>query len=479
VLDRQVCDRARIARDARFDGQFFTGVVTTRIYCRPICPVRPARSENVRFYPSAAAAEGAGFRPCLRCRPELAPDLDPLASVALVARGLKLINRGFLDEHRVHELASELAVGERQLTRLFRTQLGTTPGATAQTRRVQLAKRLLDETEMPITQIAFAAGFSSIRRFNAAFVATYGRSPGGLRRGSQQIDAQAPIAVRLAFRPPYDWASLVALLKADAIPGVEVVTSSVYQRTVSVDGRPGWFAVSPIPGENSLRLRLHLPDGVRIGGFIERVRGMLDLSANPRQIQCQLSRHLWAAQLLSRAPGLRLPGAWDGFEVAVRVLVVEDIGHDATEPVLRRLVLRHGQGPLGVPAGGPTMLFPTPTALTQASFVEDGLSGRTGERIQHLARAVIDRTIVFEPSVTFDDLACRLERIGGFDQPTAHWIAMRSLSEPDAQPFGTRAVCGLATWDHSMFAEHQEWRPWRSYIAVSLILDRHRQPAPI
>jgi AraC family transcriptional regulator, regulatory protein of adaptative response / DNA-3-methyladenine glycosylase II len=470
VLDPDVCDRARVARDARFDGRFFTGVLTTHVYCRPICPVRPARSANVRFFPSAGAAEEAGFRPCLRCRPELAPDADVQSSVAVVARGVKLINRGFLDGHTVLELASELAVGERQLTRLFRRQLGTTPGALARTRRVQLAKRLLDETRMPIIQVAFAAGFSSLRRFNAAFTETYRRSPAQMRRGPRHSLDQSPITLRLPFRPPLDWASLLLLLKADVTPGVESVASGIYRRTVRVDGHPGWFEVSTVPGECYLRLRLRLADYASIGRIIERVRGIFDLSANPEQVRSQLGRDCQLARLLIEIPDLRLPGTWDGFEVAVRAVVVDDVGHARATEAMHGLALSYGQClELGQP-GGPDVVFPTPATLTRADLAGCGLSDRGNERVRRLAQATLDGLISFEPAADFGTLWTSLAQVGGFDQPTAQWIAMRALGEPDALLFGTRAFVGTDVLEQLSVTEHEAWQPWRSYVAVLLQL---------
>jgi AraC family transcriptional regulator of adaptative response / DNA-3-methyladenine glycosylase II len=256
MLNADLCDRARLARDARFDGRFVTGVRTTRVYCRPICPVKPAQSAHVCFFPSAAAAERAGFRPCLRCRPETAPG-TPMwhGSGATVSRGLTLINGGFLDEHRVEALAEVLGIGARHLTRLFMQHLGAPPHLLARTRRVQLAKQLLDETQLAVTEIAFAAGFSSVRRFNAAFKDTYGHPPSQVKRtGHGRSLNGRTVILQLAYRPPFHWSRLAALLAAEATPGVEAVRDGAYGRTIAVGQAAGWFSVRPVPGQHRLRL---------------------------------------------------------------------------------------------------------------------------------------------------------------------------------------------------------------------------------
>ena len=304
-----------MARDRRFDGRFFTGVLTTKIYCRPICPVRPARSANVRFYPSAPAAELAGFRPCLRCRPEAAPGSPAWrGSSTSVSRGLALIDRGFLDDHGLAELAAALGMGPRHLTRLFVQHCGAAPGAVARTRRVQVAKRLLDETALRMTDVALAAGFASVRRFNEVFRATYRRCPSHVRRRrAAAVDSAGGIALRLYYRPPYDWPVMLGFLSAQALPGVECVSGDEYRRTISLGAAQGWLAVRPARDEPALRVVLHLSEYSRLKPAIDRLHTLFDLRADPVSIGRAL------APLLRRSGARipRLPGAWDGFEVAV------------------------------------------------------------------------------------------------------------------------------------------------------------------
>lgn len=472
MLSADICARARLARDARFDGRFFTGVLTTRIYCRPICPVKPAKSTNVCFFPSAAAAERAGFRPCLRCRPETAPGTPAWhGSGATVSRGLSLINAGFLDEHRVEALAEVLGIGARHLTRLFMQHLGASPSMLAHTRRVQIAKKLLDETAMAITEIAFVAGFSSIRRFNTVFKDTYGRPPSHLKRASRGGNLNGrTVTLQLAYRPPFNWSLLAALLGAEATPGVEAVSDGEYRRTIAIDQAAGWFSVRPVPGQNLLRLSLQLPDYARLKHIIERVRTMFDLSANPVEIGRHLGRHPQMAPVVRRAPGLRLPGAWDGFEVAVRVLVARDVGHLCTAAVMGKLAATYGQPLVASEDRGLTTLFPTAASLMQAPLANLGLSRGAAHGIQRLAGAVVRGDIRFDPSVAFDGVINGLTRAAALDPASAHWVAMRTLGEPDANPFGAASASTppMPPW---LDATAQEaLRPWRSYAAVLLAL---------
>ncbi len=470
MLNAKICERARMARDARFDGRFFTGVHTTGIYCRPICPVRPAKAAHVCFFPSAAAAERHGFRPCLRCRPETAAGTPAWqGSAATISRGLTLINGGFLDEHSVEALAAVLGMGARHLTRLFMKHLGAPPHALARTRRVQIAKQLLDETSMPITEIAFAAGFSSIRRFNTAFKDTYGQPPSHLRRnGHGQTLGQGAVTLQLAYRPPFNWPLLTGLLTDEATPGVESVRDSEYRRTIAIGPIAGWFSVRPILDRNLLYLSIQIADYTRLKNVIERVRTIFDLDANPGQIEHQLAEHPQCASLVRQAAGLRLLGAWDGFEVAVRVLVARDVGRDRTATVMSKLAATYGQPFVSSGAPHVTTLFPSATALMQASIASLGLSRTAENSINTLARAVVDGRIRFDPLLTFDELVSGLMRIANLDLPSAHWVAMRTLGEPDANPFGAPSLPTALVPQWLTATTQDTLRPWRSYAAMLL-----------
>lgn len=460
MLDARVCDRARVSRDVRFDGRFFSGVLTTKIYCRPICPVRPARSQTVVFFPTAAAAESAGFRPCLRCRPEAAPGSPAWqGAAATVSRALRLIiDQGALDEGGVADLAATLGIGPRHLSRLFLKYVGASPTAAARTRRVQLAKTLLTDTRLSVPDVAFAAGFQSIRRFNAVFRETYRRPPSAVRRQLEEapFDGGA-ITLRLAFRPPLGWRNVVRLFSAECTPGVEEVSLQGYRRTVLVHGQVGWFSVRPVRAENQIELRVCLPAYTRLRALIERVHRMFDLGADPVRITRQLASDGDLVPLLNRLRGVRLPGAWDGFEVAVYRVVLRDVGRSTAGRVMERLASTYGRHLEPRPPRGPHILFPDAEALAQSGSSNLGLSRTGAQDLRRLAAATAAGSIQFL-TASFDDLVAQLTTTARFDPATAHWIAMRSLAEPDAVPFGIEYS--------PLDTEHQRWRPWRSYVAV-------------
>ncbi|MBB1625832.1 bifunctional transcriptional activator/DNA repair enzyme AdaA, partial [Achromobacter sp. UMC71] len=318
-LDHDACYSAIQVRDARYDGRFFTAVKTTGIYCRPVCPARTPLSRNVVFYPTAAAAQEAGFHPCLRCRPETAPAAGPIRDLPdSVSRALAQIELGALDDAGIDALAARLGVGERQLRRQFRQHLGASPIAVAQTRRVLLAKQLIHETRLPMAEIAFAAGFGSIRRFNEIFLDLFGRAPGDLRRSSQpdlSAGPQGEIKLLLRYRPPYDWHSMLAFLRARAIPGIERVTDNSYTRSISLDGSQGTVRVEPGPG-HALQATVRFPRLQALPTIIARLRRVFDLSSDPAALAAQLAHDPVMATLTATRPGLRVPGAWDGFELA-------------------------------------------------------------------------------------------------------------------------------------------------------------------
>lgn len=456
MLDREICDRARIARDSRFDGRFVSGVLTTRIYCRPVCPVRPARSANVIFFPTAAAAETAGFRPCLRCRPEAAPGSAAWrGTAATVSRALRLIDRGALDEGHVVDLAAALGVGARHLTRLFMEHVGAPPTAAARTRRVQLAKMLLTESRLPMTEVAFAAGFRSVRRFNAVFRQTYRRPPSSIRRADPAAIDGGGLTLRLAYCPPLGWPGTARRLAAECTPGVEDVGPGGYRRTVAIDGRAGWLSVGPVAGRSQVELRLQLPDYQPLRAVIERVSRLLDLGADPEAIAGQLAVDGGLGRLRSRLRAVRLPGAWDGFEVAVHRVLRRHVGAAGARDAAGRLARALGRPLAAGPPAGPDRLFPEPETLAAAGPRVLGLSAAAARDLRRLGEATAGGAIRFQ-TATFDELVAQLEREARFDRATAHWIAMRSLAEPDAVLGGLNGSAAVS----------ERWRPWRSYVAI-------------
>ena len=474
-LNTRALDRARISRDPRFDGKFFIAVTSTGIYCRPVCPVRSPKRTNIRYYPTAAAAAEAGYRPCLRCRPEAAPGTPAwLGTSAVVRRALRLIDEGLLDQASVDEFASRLGIGSRHLHRLFVQHVGASPIVVAQTRRLHFAKRLLDETNLPITEIALAAGFGSVRRFNSAFRQTYQRPPRDLRR--RRGDGLLPqpgdeVVLKLAFRPPYDWIQVCDFLAARAVPGVERVDKRGYARTVVGGGSHGVICVQPLDGEDALELRVRGTAPAVLFQLSSAVRRTFDLAADPARIALAFRSDAVLARLVKRRPGLRIPGAWDPFECAVRAVLGQQISVPAARTLAMRLVARVGR-PIATAENGLTHLFPTPADLATADL--DGL-GLTKVRIcalKALARAVADGDLAFHDPV--EQVTAALAALPGIGAWTSQYVALRALSEPDAFPSSdlvlrrTAAVNGtpLAVWALEALAE--TWRPWRGYAAMHL-----------
>jgi AraC family transcriptional regulator of adaptative response / DNA-3-methyladenine glycosylase II len=462
-LSHTICRSARLARDPRFDGKFFIGVRTTGIYCRPICPAPSPKEQNVSYYPSAAAAAEAGLRPCLRCRPECSPGTPAwLGSPVTVSRALRLISEGAMEDAGVDALAERLGIGSRHLRRLFLEHLGATPVAVAQTRRLLAAKKLIDETALPLTEIAIASGFGSIRRFNAAFRATWDRSPRELRRGRSAI-AGGPCTLELRYRPPFDWAAMVGFLSGRAIGGVEHVESELYRRTFvtsRVTSRgSGWFEVRP-GGKNALKLAIHCPDASDLLTIATRVRRLFDLDADPQTIATHLRHDPLLAPLVKAHPGLRVPGAWDGFEIGVRAILGQQVSVAGASTLAGRLVAAYGQ-PVAFDVEGLTHTFPSPVTLAKADIT--GMPAARAEAIRQFSRAVASGEVTFNAAVDSEAFHKQLCALPGIGPWTAQYVAMRALSDPDAFPASDlvlRRACGNN--------ETESWRPWRAYAAMHI-----------
>lgn len=466
TLDDDACYRAMTARDARFDGQFFTGVTSTGIFCRPVCPARTPGRANCNFYPSAAAALEAGFRPCLRCRPEVSPDRPAWAGTSIVVgRALRLINEGALDDAgSVERLAARVGLGERHLRRLFEEHLGASPVAVAQARRLLFAKRLLTETRLPLTEVALAAGFGSLRRFNDLFLRTYSRSPRLLRKeGLEAAAAAGAIEFKLPYRPPYDWRGVSGFLGKRAIPGVEqcdAASGGAYSRTVMIGGRPARLHVEPIRDADALRLRLEVASVSELRQVVERVTRMFDLGAEPAVIQERLGK--WGVA------GVRIPGAWDPFELAVRAILGQQVSVAAAVTMAARIVERWGETAANL-AGAPNRLFPAPDVLALADVASIGLPRARAETITGLARLVDSGALDLASLGSLDDAVRKLRSVRGIGEWTAQYIAMRAFSEPDAFPTGDLALRKAAdATDEELRKMAEAWRPWRAYAAFSL-----------
>lgn len=476
-LDHDACYRAISQRDARFDGRLFIGVKTTGVYCRPVCPARTPRSQNVNFYPTAAAAQEAGFRPCLRCRPETAPDMGAWRGTSnTVSRALALIELGALDAADVEALANRLGVGERQLRRLFRQHLGASPIAVAQTRRVLLAKQLIHETLLPMTEIAFAAGFGSVRRFNETFQTLFARAPGALRRASGpeiSAGARGEVSLLLRYQPPYDWAAMLNSLGRGAIAGVESIAGDSYCRTIALDGAWGTASVQPAAG-NALRATIRFPKLSSLPAIIARLRRVFDLAADPLAIAAHLAQDPALAPLVAARPGLRAPGAWEGFELAVRVVLEQGGAPGAATRLAGRMAEAYGVR-LAEPDGGLAVAFPTPEVLAVADLAALGVSRSRAATISALSAAMVADPHLFGAHRGLEETALRLQSIRGVDAVTAQYIAGRLLREPDAF-YAADADLARALADADgrrpdpgeVIARAEFWRPWRAYAAQHL-----------
>jgi AraC family transcriptional regulator of adaptative response / DNA-3-methyladenine glycosylase II len=475
-LDHDACYRAIQSRDARFDGRIFTGVKTTGIYCRPVCPARMPRSENVVFYPSAAAAEEAGFRACLRCRPETSPDLGAWKGVSnTVSRALSLIEAGALDDGDVEALAGRLGVGDRQLRRLFKLHLGATPVGVAQTRRVLLAKQLIQETQMPMAEVALAAGFGSVRRFNETFQHLYRRPPAALRRRVGVHEPAEGVTLKLRYKPPYDWDGLIAFLSLRAIPGVEVVTPARYARTIAIGADVGTLAVSRA-GADQLAVQVRFPRTSALPGILARVRRVFDLAADPAVIGEHLSADADLAARVALRPGLRVPGAWDGFELAIRAILGQQITVHAAVKLAGKLAAEYGEPlPEAWAQEGLTLAFPSAERMAAADLSTLGMPGARIRALSAMSAAAAADPALFGPRQDLAAAIAALKALPGIGEWTAQYIAMRQLREPDAFPAADIGLMraletpeGVRPTAAELLARAEAWRPWRAYAALHL-----------
>jgi AraC family transcriptional regulator, regulatory protein of adaptative response / DNA-3-methyladenine glycosylase II len=474
-LTRDVLDRARRSRDSRFDGKFFIAVTSTRIYCRTICPARVSIESNIRYYATAAAAAEAGYRPCLRCRPEAAPGSPAwLGTSAVVRRALRLIQQGALDEDSVDALAERVGIGVRHLDRLFAQHVGASPGAIAQTRRLHFAKRLLDDTALAVTDIALASGFRSVRRFNDAFRETYRRSPRELRkrrRTERRASDAAEIVLRLAYRPPYDWAHLHAFLADRAIPGVELIEGGEYARTITTADGYAVIRVRPVGPVNALELRIRGATPSDLFTLTLQVRRMFDLAADPIRICAALRADSVLRPLIAQRPGLRIPGAWEPFECGVRAIVGQQISGQAARTLLQRLVQRLGKR-IDVPGQHMTHLFPNASVIAEADLRGLGLTSLRRNALRSFACAVRDGSIRFDEPTA--DVMRTLSKLPGIGAWTAEYLALRALGEPDAFPQGDLILRRQLTATKTpmsaaaLAARAAAWRPFRGYAVFHL-----------
>jgi AraC family transcriptional regulator, regulatory protein of adaptative response / DNA-3-methyladenine glycosylase II len=465
--------RARLSRDARFDGRFFIGVLSTGIYCRPICPSPRCKRANVVFYATAAAAQADGFRPCRRCRPEVAPGCPAwLGPSAVVRRALRLIQDGTLDDGSVEELATRVGVGARHLSRLFFMHVGVSPSAVALTRRLHLAKQLLDETSLSVTHVAMASGFRSVRRFNEAFRAAFKCSPRESRKRRRLgfvLTGTDEVLLTLPFRPPYAWDSLAAFLRARALPGVECVSAHSYARTVRLGHGEALIDVTPIAGAHALRLKVARAPACSLFEMVTAARRMFDVSADPAQIASALGTDALLAQAVAARPGLRIPGTWEPFECLVRAALGESLERPARPGTLEALLERCGEA-LAEPFGSLQSLFPSPARVLQASLRGLGLDDARIVAVRALAEAVLERRL--DLTAPSEILVQALSTQFGFDSGATQYVLLRGLGEPDAWPLSAERLRGLTRSGAAANLEEraEAWRPWRGYGALYLAL---------
>ena len=454
-LDAESCRLARLSRDPRFDGEFFLAVRTTGIYCRPICPTRAPAEKNVSYYRNATQAAQAGYRPCLRCRPESAPDSPAWHGTSTtVQRALELIRQGALNSGSLAQLSDRLGVGERYLRKLFQRELGVSPQAVALNQRLLFAKKLLAESELPITDVAFAAGFGSVRRFNSAVQTQFKLTPSDLRKRRGGRINPSGIRLQLQYRPPYDWEGITRFFSRHAIAGVETVSAEGYRRNLWLAGAPASFQISHLPARNALELQLHLVDHSLLMPVVAQVRRMFDLDANPAVIRQALAQDAQLAPLVKAYPGLRAPGSWSLYESSVRAIVGQQVSTAAARSICARLAATTSPDP-------DHLVFPGAAAIAALGDSHFPMPGRRRDTLRSLCAQFSGR----EDAVNMPALAA-LKGVGPW---TVAMVAMRGAGDPDIFPnkdLGLEQAWERISGENTSLQDHStSWRPWRSYAA--------------
>ncbi len=481
-LDPDSCYRALRTRDPRFDGRLFVGVTSTGIYCRPICPARTPKRENCRFFSSSATAQAAGFRACLRCRPEISPELACWRGTSnTVSRALALIADGFLnrEDGTVEALATRVGMGARQLRRLFDQHLGVSPVAVVQTRRLLFAKQLLHDTKLSMAEVAMAGGFGSVRRFNDAFRALYHKPPRELRRdiipATRNVPGEAPVMLHIPYRPPYDWEAMLDYLRARAIEGLEVVEKGLYRRNLTHEGLHGTVTVAHMSERHSLLATIQFPSVRALQTIVTCVRHQFDVGADVDTITTHLSKDETLAPFIASRPGLRTPGCWNGFELAVRAVLGQQVTVEAARRLGGKLVDLWGSPLLNAGDTRLTRTFPSAGCLAVADLSRIGMPAARRATVKALAHAAAANPRLFLPRGSIEESIAQLRAIRGIGEWTAQYIALRALREPDAFPAtdlgilrGATQLGGVAPTAPQLLQRAEAWRPWRAYAAQYL-----------
>lgn len=454
--------RAHLTRDHRFDGKFFVAVKTTGIYCRPICPARKAKLQNLSFFLHASQAEAAGFRPCLRCRPETAPGSAAwIGTSAVIRRAVRLMETQAQDPLAIKTLSEQLGIGERWLRSLFQQELGTNPKSFLLNRKLGLAQQLLDNRSLTITEVALNSGFNSIRRFNDAFKKKFGTSPSQYKKSHQ---THATHTLLLAYRPPLDWQQLLNFFAKRTLPGMETVQADTYQRLITYKGSPGWLKASQATG-NKIRIDFKLEKPSAMLDWSTRIRELFDLDADPMSIERDLARDQNLKPLLKAHPGLRVPGCWDPFELATRAIIGQRISVKAARTCLIRLLEQYGE-----PQNFDTSItlkyfFPSAKKILHADLSAIGLTRGKIHTLKALSQALVENKIRLDGTEDHNITCKKLLAIKGIGPWTVEYIAMRSFKNPDAFPESDLEI-------QKQLKAHQLnpelWRPWRAYGSILL-----------
>lgn len=470
MLSIEVCENARLSRDARFDGRFFTAVLTTGIFCRPVCPARPPKPENVKYYESAELAQQSGFRPCKRCFPQLAPNVP-------LPKKIRQISQSYYENnYNLQKCAEQLNISERQIRRLFMQYYGLPPSEFFHQQRLLLAHKLLVSTSLSITNVAFAAGFNSIRRFNEVIMKAYQSTPSEIR-GSKAISSDSQVTILLPYKAPFDWSLMLGFFRSRQMSNIENITKEHYFRTLELDNCRGWIKVSHHESKNALNLTVKLTDYSYLHQIIARVRRMFDLDADMQLIHQHLKKHEKLAQVIEKFPGLRLPGCWDIFEFSIRAILGQQISVKGATTLAQRIAEKYGANADDIekPAHiNTTKYFPKIPALNNVDYQEIGLTRSRIATLQTWVSFFQENEGIFAKGLTIEELEAALTKLKGIGPWTVNYIGMRGLSDPDAFPSADLGIIKALTIDElkpknkDILALAESWRPWRAYAAIYL-----------